>query len=273
MIKTFKLSSILVLSFAIFLSSCVKNEATSITLNNSTVNLLIAQQVSLKADVKGTGDITKIPVTWSTSNSSIATVTDGQLKGISNGKATITAQSGSVKATCDVTVDNMNVPVLNNGILLYYGDNFQSNTSNFFVIGLAGPSDTLYFCVNTSLSATSSLPDGNYKFLTSINLVTDLIPLSMIPGYLRDGKENFSWYYGKMKSPINKGNVVTTKLSSIYSMEINVTDAYGNNIFGTYHGSLNFIDGTISSAPAASIKGWSKIKQLEQIKSLLKFNN
>ena len=149
MIKTIKLSSILVFSFAFILSSCVKNEATSITLNNSTINLLIAQQVSLKADVKGTGDITKIPVSWSTTNSSVVTVSDGQIKGVSNGKATITAQSGNVKATCDITVDNIFVPVLNKGILIYYGDSFNTNTSNLFVVGLAGPSDTLYFYVNT----------------------------------------------------------------------------------------------------------------------------
>jgi len=266
--KKMRLSSFLILSIVFFLSSCVKNEVTNITLNNSTVSLSITQQVLLNADVKGTGDITKIPVTWSTSNSSVVTVIDGKLLGVSNGKAIITAQSGKVNATCEVTVDNTIVPVLNEGVLLYYGDTLKTKTSNLFIVGLAGPSDTLYFYANASLSVTNNLPDGNYKFLTTINSVTDLIPFSIIWGELYNGYEYDSWYYGKIKSPIYSGNVITTQTNNIYNIEFNITDAYGNNIIGSYQGLLNFKNATLSSAPATLIKGWSKIKQLQELKSL-----
>ena len=77
-----------------------------------------------------------------------------------------------------------------------------------------------------------------------------------------------------MNSPIYQGNFLTTKKSTtIYSMDIYVIDAYGNNIVGTYFGSLNFYNATSSAAPAASIKGWSEIKQLEQTTSLFNIKN
>ena len=82
----------------------VEIPVTSITLESDNIVLNKGESVSLKATVLP-DDASDKTVTWSTSNSSIATVDQsGMVTGKSGGLATITAKVGSKEATCDVTV-------------------------------------------------------------------------------------------------------------------------------------------------------------------------
>ena len=78
--------------------------ATSITINKSAVTLLPGESVALTATVQP-GNATDRTVTWSSSDSGVATVSDGNVTALSVGKATITAQAGNVKDECIVTVN------------------------------------------------------------------------------------------------------------------------------------------------------------------------
>jgi transglutaminase/protease-like cytokinesis protein 3 len=78
---------------------------TGIELNKNTANLTIGDSEQLIATIYPQ-NATNQNITWSSSNTSVATVDNGLLKGISVGTATITATTadGNKTANCNVTV-------------------------------------------------------------------------------------------------------------------------------------------------------------------------
>ena len=81
----------------------VATPVTSITLDRSSVSLKAGEAVALNATVNPS-DATDKTVTWSTSDASVATVTNGVVVAIKVGSATITAKAGDKTATCAITV-------------------------------------------------------------------------------------------------------------------------------------------------------------------------
>ena len=81
----------------------VATPVTSVTLNKTTASLKAGETVTLTATVKP-DDATDRTVTWSTSDASVATVSDGVVTAKKVGSATITAKAGDKTATCTVTV-------------------------------------------------------------------------------------------------------------------------------------------------------------------------
>ena len=77
--------------------------ATGITLDKTTLSFTDSATQTLVATVEPSDTTDK--VVWTSSAESVATVTNGVVKPLSNGSATITATCGSVSATCSVTVD------------------------------------------------------------------------------------------------------------------------------------------------------------------------
>ena len=80
----------------------------SITINPSTISVVAGQSVSLGISLSPSN--AKNDLVWTTSNSAVATVASGVVKGVANGTATITAYSQSnpsVKATATVTVKSV----------------------------------------------------------------------------------------------------------------------------------------------------------------------
>ena len=78
---------------------------TSVTLNKSAVTLKQNETVQLTATVSP-ADATDKTLKWSSSDTGIATVTDGLVKAVKEGAATITVLVGDKNATCTVTVSN-----------------------------------------------------------------------------------------------------------------------------------------------------------------------
>ena len=81
----------------------VATPVTSVTLNQTTASLKTGETVTLTATVKP-DNATNKTVTWSTSDASVATVSNGVVTAIKVGTATITAKAGDKEATCAVTV-------------------------------------------------------------------------------------------------------------------------------------------------------------------------
>lgn len=77
--------------------------ATGITLDKTTLSFTDSETQTLVATVEPSDTTDK--VVWTSNAESVATVTNGVVKPLSNGSATITATCGSVSATCSVTVD------------------------------------------------------------------------------------------------------------------------------------------------------------------------
>ena len=76
---------------------------TGIALDKTSVGMTEGEETQLTATVKP-DDATDKTVTWSTSDAAIATVTDGKVKAVKEGTATITAKAGDKSATCTVKV-------------------------------------------------------------------------------------------------------------------------------------------------------------------------
>jgi len=78
---------------------------TGVSLNTNSISIEEGQSETLTATV-APNNATDQNVTWSTSNSSIATVSDGVVTGVSQGSATIsvTTNDGGFSASCSVTV-------------------------------------------------------------------------------------------------------------------------------------------------------------------------
>ena len=76
---------------------------TSVTLNKTSLPLNVNQEETLVATVKP-DNATDKTVKWTSSNTAVATVDNGKVKGIKAGTAVITATAGDKSAGCDVTV-------------------------------------------------------------------------------------------------------------------------------------------------------------------------
>ena len=84
----------------------VKAVPTKVTLNNSTKNVNVGDSFTLKATVNPSNSVSD--VTWSTSDSSVATVKNGKVTGKKAGTATITVKTVNGKtAKCKVTVKSV----------------------------------------------------------------------------------------------------------------------------------------------------------------------
>ena len=77
---------------------------TSVTLDKPEVSLYAGETATLTATVLPSNTDEDKTVTWTSSNERVATVRNGVVTAVSEGKATITAKAGSKQATCEVTV-------------------------------------------------------------------------------------------------------------------------------------------------------------------------
>lgn len=91
---------------------------TGVTLNKTAMSIGKGETVSVTATA-APSNATNKTITWTSSNTKVATVSGGKIKGVANGTATITAKSSNGKtAKCTVTVKNAPTKVtLTKGIL------------------------------------------------------------------------------------------------------------------------------------------------------------
>ena len=82
----------------------------SVSLDRNSVNLEVGQTTTLVATINP-NDADEKTVTWTTSNASVATVTNGVVTAIAEGNAVITATAGGKSATCTVSVKESIVAV------------------------------------------------------------------------------------------------------------------------------------------------------------------
>ena len=93
--------------------SCNKKEdiaVSGISLSQTVAELTEGQTVSLRATVTPS-DATDPTVTWSSGNSSVATVSDGLVTAVAPGSTTVSARAGMKTATCSVTVTAKTIDV------------------------------------------------------------------------------------------------------------------------------------------------------------------
>lgn len=238
---------ILLVVGSVIFSACTKNEVTKITIDKSALNLILGQTDSLFANAEYTGDI-KPAITWTSSQSDVAKVSNGEIVAMKKGSAVITAQAGTKTATCTVTVNNEIFPVLSKGEIWYYGDVYSSGTSNNFLVCLAGADinmenlsgndDIMFLEFNTELTVKTNVPSGIYEISDNFQ------PGTMVPGWTEDnGNPWGTWFFGKTYNDAVDGFVKVTNTDNFnYKFELNLTDYFGNVITGTYQMNLPYFD-------------------------------
>ncbi|MGM9574278.1 MAG: Ig domain-containing protein, partial [Hominicoprocola sp.] len=77
---------------------------TEVKLDASGITLYVNETKTLKATVTADSEEDDKTVTWESSDTSVATVSDGVVTAVAAGSATITAAAGGKTATCSVTV-------------------------------------------------------------------------------------------------------------------------------------------------------------------------
>ena len=106
-----------------------KGPVQSVTLNSTSMEIEVGQSQTLTATISPS-DAENQKVIWSSSNSSVATVADGVVTGVSVGNATITAKSddGGKTATCEVIVK---AAVATAGPATFEMDKITATTASF----------------------------------------------------------------------------------------------------------------------------------------------
>jgi hypothetical protein len=262
----------------LFFSSCTKNEVTSLTLDNSSLSITVGQIDSLVATITITGDLNKQPLTWTSSNTSVVTVEEGKtqsvskntysvtarLTGLTIGTATITVKAGDKSIDCIVTVDDI-YPKLTKAELWYWGDAYNTNSSNNFIIylgssginmsDLTGYGEVMILELNTLLTATDSIPSGTYEMITDSLLVKNIKAYTLVPAYVNNKNQLWGcWYYGNTVNSITQGNIVVKRTGNIYNIDYELFDDYGVKISGNYNGNMTYVVGSTQTNSAVKRK-------------------
>ena len=140
---------------------------TAIALNQSTISINGAGTYQLVATTTPSGGT----VSWSSSNTAVATVSSsGLVTSVSNGIATITATSGSVSATCTVTVSGF-------ATLSSISADYTQGTVDT-ATPLDSLKDDLVVTANWSDSTTSTVASADYTLSGTLTVGTSVITVS-----------------------------------------------------------------------------------------------
>jgi hypothetical protein len=138
-----KTSLFLALMMLLTLSSCQKNEVTDLTISKSAITLKVGLSDTLVTTASWSGDISKQPMTLTSSDTTIATVKEIAPKDVSINKAgsftksiaikarkagttNVTVEVGGKTAICQITVSQTN---------LSFSQIFASNWSDYYDVG------------------------------------------------------------------------------------------------------------------------------------------
>lgn len=127
-------------------------EVSSVSITPTSANLEVGGTVSLSATVSPSNATDKT-VTWSSSNANVAPVSGGIVKAVGEGTATITAAAGSKKATCQISVSPVRIPV--SGISLDRNDVSLSVGDTTRLVATITPADATDKSVAWTSSNTS----------------------------------------------------------------------------------------------------------------------
>lgn len=173
-------------------------------------------------------------------------------------------------------------PALTKGILLYFGDAYNSKSSNnttgnhtnnyALYLGSetidfsnsASEGDILMIEFNTADSVHNYIPDGTYQMMTELTY-QQLVPFSLVFAYQTEDEDQWgTWFYGATTTKaLNAGNMTVAKSGDNYSIQYEFYDRIGSKVWGSYNGPLTYIDGTQESPATAprKIKGVKSLKK------------
>ncbi|HIY21531.1 MAG TPA: S-layer homology domain-containing protein [Candidatus Flavonifractor merdigallinarum] len=141
---------------------------TALTLSSSSFTVNTGATQTLKATL--TPANTTLPVTWSSSNPAVATVSNGTVTGVAAGTATITAKCGTLTATSTVTVQKT-PPIEMDPDFFYYGMNSVNGVKLHFSGWNRSGKVINYYTLNfTYIDPVGNPAQDEIKGNTTVNL-------------------------------------------------------------------------------------------------------
>lgn len=265
----------------VFFASCVTNEVTNITADKSSVTLTLGQTDSVVITVAATGDITKQPISITSSNSGTVTIDNESaihsttksnnsssfqktiyIVGEKKGTTTVSIQAGEKTTTLQITVSDEIRPAMTQGDLWFYGDVYDTQLSNNFTLymgsagidmeTLEGNGEVMYLEFNTASDVTNRIPAGTYE-VTDYDSNT-FLPGTLVPGYVDEDETPWgTWYFGNTSNDVVAGSATVSVTNNIYTITYLFVDYYGNTISGAFNGAISYSDAT-SGAPVNAKK-------------------
>ena len=203
---------------------------TGVSLQESTLNLMKGEEALLHASVSPS-DATYKTLTWSSSDNTIATVTNGVVYGKKPGNATITCTTthGGFTATCDVTVQEH--ATLATGMQIYKSAYLNGN----------------------NLVPFSEMEEGDT--LTFMELGTGFIVINVLPYNVTNGE--ITWIVSdpsivatEYSEHINFANSITIKPLHVGTTKITISTTDGSNISKNV-----YVDITPDPNPTIQVRG------------------
>lgn len=164
--------ALLMVSTAV-LAACEKQ--TTVTISTTYVSVRVNKTFTLTAASSDNSQIT-----WSTSDATKATVENGVVKGVAEGKATITATNATgAKATCEVTVIPANATYADDGKHYTYNSSAKNTPSNWNEMDYQSNDDSnvIVFIASSFFGYDYALKDPSQKRVVDGKLNMDNIDL------------------------------------------------------------------------------------------------
>ena len=156
-----------------------------VSLDKDTLSLEVGGEGSLVATVNP-DNATNKTVTWTSSNTSVATVENGTVKAVGNGTTTITASAGGFSATCNVTVHtkltgiklNKTTAEVNKGKYIILHVEYEPSTADIMPDGSPIPSAVYesnhpeFASVNTNKGSVTGVKQGSATITAKVGEFT-----------------------------------------------------------------------------------------------------
>ncbi|OJV38338.1 MAG: hypothetical protein BGO29_15345 [Bacteroidales bacterium 36-12] len=170
------------------------------------------------------------------------------------------------------------------GLLVYYGDAYNSKSTNNFNAFLGTDivdfdsdlweGDIFQLEFNTTLSVKDYIPEGTYNIINkNMDYITydDLKPFTLMPGYYDESYNEWgTWFFGESIKKIKTGTMEVVKSGDDYVIEYEFFDRFGSRIWGTFEGQFKYIDGTKPSSQGAPAKVKARITDKRLLPSVKK---
>ena len=153
----------------------------SVSLSNESISLVIGQSKTLSATPSPSG----ASVTWSSSNSSVASVSGGKVTAVANGTATITAKvtynGASASKTCTVTVTKPTITVTSDSSTITYAER-ESDRETCTLTAQVNPDGGKISWSSSNSSVATVSGDGKTAVVTAISSGTATITATYTVG-------------------------------------------------------------------------------------------
>jgi len=207
--------------FLLLFLSCTKDDATSLSVTEQDISMKIGQSDTLNVTINFTGEQSKVQVTVTVSDNTIASATilptqtetnQGSssfsrsvvIKAISIGTTSVVIHAGSKKITCPTTITQTSL-LLNQSIVMNYGLAVETSDNNVFIMDLF-PETYKVDLSSESISGTGQFIHFESFFPASVS--------SMTAGTYPDN------IYGDVNTFLPGGTTVENGQSNLYGTYI-----------------------------------------------------